>query len=225
MTNAHGFRKRSNMENLFVALSFLSLLALPVGMISPKIVLPWSKDKDRKKVLIVYLPTFIISFVLFGITSTPPSSVEKQYPAYKERVENNVSQQVDSAKTIEKANEERLKLEQEAEKQRLAKKAADEAQRKAEEEYDSDGLVLMLKSVKGTRGEFGGEITGIVVNRRSKRISYAQISFNLYDRSGAQIGSAMDNINNLDPGAKWKFKANSFGQDFAKYKFSELSGF
>ncbi len=112
----------------------------------------------------------------------------------------------------------------EVERKRRAQ-AEEEAARKAEEEYDANGLVLMRKSVQGKVGELGGEITGIVVNRRSRKLDYAQITFNLYDESGAQVGSAIGNINGLEPGGTWKFKATSLGVRFVKYKFSELSGF
>ena len=105
------------------------------------------------------------------------------------------------------------------------KRAAAEAARKAEEEYEQNGLVLLRKTVEGRTGEFGGEITGIVINRRNRKLNYAQITFNLYDDSGAQVGSAVDNINGLETGGKWKFKATSFGTDFSKYKINELSGF
>jgi hypothetical protein len=96
---------------------------------------------------------------------------------------------------------------------------------KTDDEIDVDGLVLVRKSTQGTRGEFSGEITGTVINRRDYQLSYAQISFNLYDASGAQVGSAIANINHLEPGGRWNFKASTFGTDFVKYKFSELSGF
>lgn len=99
-----------------------------------------------------------------------------------------------------------------------------EAARKAEEEYDADGLVLLRKTLKARRGQFGGKITGTVVNRRARKLSYAQIEFNLYDESGAQVGTAFDNISGLEPGGRWNFKATTFGTDFAKYKFSELWG-
>ena len=81
------------------------------------------------------------------------------------------------------------------------------------------------ETVSGTTGDFGGTIKGVVENRRSRKLNYAQITFNLYDKSGAQVGSAMANINGLEPGGRWKFEANSFGKDFSRYKFSELTGF
>lgn len=115
--------------------------------------------------------------------------------------------------------------EQMAAKAEADRRAAAIAAAKAEEELDVNGLVLMRKTVSGSTGDFGGSITGVVVNRRSRKLNYAQITFNLYDESGAQVGSAMANINGLEPGGKWKFDANSFGKDFSTYKFSELTGF
>lgn len=120
--------------------------------------------------------------------------------------------------------------EKERERQRLAKAeqermAAKAAALKAEYELDVNDLVLMRKTVAATTNSFGGTITGVVENRRDRKLNYAQITFNLYDDSGAQVGSAMANINGLEPGGKWKFKATSFGKDFTTYKFSELTGF
>lgn len=115
--------------------------------------------------------------------------------------------------------------EQMAAKAEADRKAAVIAAARAEEELDVNGLVLMLKTVSGTNGDFGGTIKGVVENRRSRKLNYAQITFNLYDKSGAQVGSAMANINGLEPGGRWKFEANSFGKDFSRYKFSELTGF
>jgi hypothetical protein len=103
--------------------------------------------------------------------------------------------------------------------------AAAEAARRAQEEYDVGGLVLLLNSVQGMRGEFGGEIRGTVINRRDRKLSYVQITFILYDSSGAQVGNALDNIIDLEAGATWRFRASTFGTDFSIYKFSELSGF
>ena len=111
----------------------------------------------------------------------------------------------------------------EATRERAAVMAA-EAARKAEEEYDLNGLVLLRKTVKGTRGQFGGAITGQVVNRRNRKLSYVQITFLLYDESGAQVGNALANINGLEAGGTWKFNASTFGTDFSSYKFNELTG-
>ncbi len=61
---------------------------------------------------------------------------------------------------------------------------------------------------KWGQNEYGSaEIIGTVKNNSGKEISYAQVEFNLYDKQGAQVGSAMDNIDNIEPYGTWKFKA------------------
>lgn len=113
-----------------------------------------------------------------------------------------------------------LVVAQKAERKRKADEEA-EASRKAAEEYDANGLILLKKTVSAS----SREITGTVVNSRSRKLSYAQIQFNLYDESGAQVGTALANINGLESGSRWNFTASTFGKQFSTYKFSELSGF
>ena len=50
-------------------------------------------------------------------------------------------------------------------------------------------------------------IEGYVTNKNSKNYSYVQIEFICYDKSGANLGTAVDNTNNLLGNQKWKFKA------------------
>jgi hypothetical protein len=119
-----------------------------------------------------------------------------------------------------------LLVRKEYEKAEAARKTKEA--RKAEEEYDGDGLVLLKNTLHGQYTDHGngfvtGEITGEVVNRRSHTLSYVQITFNLYDDSGAQVGSALANVNGLEPGSTWKFKAVTTGH-WTKYKVSKLMG-
>jgi len=124
-----------------------------------------------------------------------------------------------------KVEEERQAAKLKVEENRINAKKAEEA-RKAEDEYDSNGLVLLWKTVKAVETQFlGMEITGTVINRRSKTLNYAQINFSIFDESGAQVGSALANINGLEPGARWNFKAQSFNKNGEKFKLSQLSGF
>lgn len=53
-------------------------------------------------------------------------------------------------------------------------------------------------------------ITGTFTNTSSNTMSYAQVSYNLYDADGAQIGTALANTNNLASGGTWKFEAVGF---------------
>ena len=68
-------------------------------------------------------------------------------------------------------------------------------------------LELVDNAVGEERDNFSLYLTGTVRNNRDKDYSYAQITFNLYDAEGNQIGTAVDNINNFKAGGTWKFKA------------------
>lgn len=54
---------------------------------------------------------------------------------------------------------------------------------------------------------FGYYIEGIVTNNTNKEYNYVQIEFVCYDSDGNNLGTAMDNVNNLGANEKWKFKA------------------
>lgn len=73
--------------------------------------------------------------------------------------------------------------------------------------------------------DYGHYIIGSIKNNSSKKYSYVQVSFNLYDKDMNQVGTAWDNINNLEPGATWKFKALIFDDSEVKhYKLGDISG-
>lgn len=73
--------------------------------------------------------------------------------------------------------------------------------------------------------QFARYIVGTVKNNTNRTYSYVQVEINLYDDSGAQVGSTVDNTNNLEPGGVWKFKALIFDSDATKYKVKEIRGF
>lgn len=63
-------------------------------------------------------------------------------------------------------------------------------------------------------GEYGNKtITGSLRNVSGKTISYVQITFALYDADGAQIGTAVANINNLTADSVWKYSATPLTMD------------
>lgn len=77
-----------------------------------------------------------------------------------------------------------------------------------------------------SKGEFGNPtIIGKVKNNRNKEYSYVQITFNLYDASDALVGTAVANVNNLEPGEIWKFQALCLEDNFKKGKYIDLTGF
>lgn len=128
-------------------------------------------------------------------------------------------QQRIAAKRME--DEQRKAAEKEAEKRK-----AEEEDRKYKERFvDKNGLTLDLKSIQTERNPLGITISGVVYNRNKRKLTYAQISFNLYDSSGAQVGTALANINGLEPDGAWKFSAIGLADDASKYKFDDMSGF
>lgn len=133
------------------------------------------------------------------------------------------------AELVKKKEEERIAAEKRREERATAKAVTPKEEKPKVEsnpnEIDKNGLVLLWDTVEGKQGNFGGEISGTIVNRRGRKLSYAQVSFNLYDTSGAQVGSAFANINGLEPGSRWNFKASSLGKDFKTFKLNEMSGF
>jgi len=70
--------------------------------------------------------------------------------------------------------------------------------------------------------EFGGRyIYGEAKNNADAALSYASVTFNLYDNSGARVGTAMDSVSNLDAEGTWKFKAGVLQDSATK---AELQG-
>jgi len=58
-----------------------------------------------------------------------------------------------------------------------------------------------------------------------KDVSYVQIEINLYDKDGNQIGSTLDNVNNLEKDGVWSFKAIMLEDNAASYKIKDITGF
>ena len=65
----------------------------------------------------------------------------------------------------------------------------------------------------GSFGYYTHTIEGIFKNVSGRKLSYAQVSFVLYDSDGNNIGSAFDNVNYIDVNGTWKFSATYFGQE------------
>ncbi len=77
---------------------------------------------------------------------------------------------------------------------------------------------------EGSHDGFAYYVTGSIKNNTDKEYSYVQVTFNLYDAEGAQIGTAMANINNLEANGTWKFKAIGGTEEAASYKLAEITG-
>lgn len=87
-----------------------------------------------------------------------------------------------------------------------------------------------LESMEGHVDDFGISlhIVGTIKNNKNKSYSYVQVTFNLYDKNGAQLGTALANINNLEPYGTWRYDALGLVanvEDVASYKLADISGF
>lgn len=69
-------------------------------------------------------------------------------------------------------------------------------------------------------------ITGTAKNVTKRDFSYASVEFAVYDEAGNNLGTALDNINNLLDGDTWQFDATLFGFPSTRpvtYKLIEIS--
>ena len=64
------------MDNLFVILFFISTVCLIIGIIKPKFVVFWTKNKTKKQAIIVYCIGMLIFFILIGLTTNAGSTPE-----------------------------------------------------------------------------------------------------------------------------------------------------
>ena len=67
-------------------------------------------------------------------------------------------------------------------------------------------------------------IVGKIKNNTEKTYSYVQVSINLY-KDDNLVGSTVDNVNNLEPGATWEFKAIILEDEANKHKITEITGY
>jgi hypothetical protein len=75
-------------------------------------------------------------------------------------------------------------------------------------------------------GPYGDKyIVGTVKNNSGRQYSYVQVEFNLYDESGAQVGSTFANVRNLEPYGTWKFEAIVFEEKATRAKLKGVIGF
>ena len=125
----------------------------------------------------------------------------------------------------EKPTERPTTAEQRAEAE--AEKRLRAAMRQAERHYEQPGVDredLELIESKGIKKESLTEVVGRIRNNTKRTYSYVQVTFRLYDSQGDQVGSAMANVNGLEPGGTWKFKAVCFCRG-ERFRLNEITGF
>lgn len=83
----------------------------------------------------------------------------------------------------------------------------------------------IVGDVTSESDQFATYISGVIKNNSGKDCSYVQVTFNMYDADGNQVGTALDNINNLEKDGTWKFKAMAIEKEATSYKLAEITGF
>ncbi|PRP68697.1 hypothetical protein BUE93_20745 [Chromobacterium amazonense] len=76
------------------------------------------------------------------------------------------------------------------------------------------------------KGQFGVKmVKGTLKNNTSQSFSYVQVEINLYDGEGTQVGSTLANVNNLAPGAKWKYEAPIMEESATKAEIVNVTAY
>lgn len=68
-------------------------------------------------------------------------------------------------------------------------------------------------------------ITGKIKNNTKKTLSYVEVQFALYDKSGSQVGTALANTNGLEPGNTWSYDALGIASNVSTFKAINLTGY
>ena len=90
----------------------------------------------------------------------------------------------------------------------------------------AQGGSLIVSDFDWKLGEYGNRLlVGTVKNTTGKQYSYVQVTFNLYDKAGNQVGSSLANVNNLEPGGSWKFQAGVMEDSATDAKVKDVTGF
>ncbi|GAB3049935.1 Ltp family lipoprotein [Virgibacillus ainsalahensis] len=99
------------MDNLFLILALLSLIAIPVGLIKPKLL----KMKGRLKALVLTVGATFVFFILFGITADVETETEEAVDDIENvEVEEN-QEETETEETVEETPDEEVDTEPEPE--------------------------------------------------------------------------------------------------------------
>ncbi len=85
--------------------------------------------------------------------------------------------------------------------------------------------VLIVVGDKSERDSFDEQwLNGMVVNQTEKAYQFVQISYDLFDSTGAQIGTATANTRGIAPHGRWLFKTVINGH-CTRFKLAKLDGY
>jgi hypothetical protein len=84
---------------------------------------------------------------------------------------------------------------------------------------------LLVESATAVAGSYGSTITGTVRNTTGRSYDFVQVDINLFDDSGAQVGSALDGVGNLAAGGVWKFSVSVYDKKATSFKVVGIRGY
>lgn len=91
------------------------------------------------------------------------------------------------------------------------------------QENEQKKTSVTVRNIKSDGNSVSSWITGEVVSQSSVHLERLQIQFNLYDSSGAKVGTATDHISDLEPGGVWRFKATVWEASTKKYVLDQVT--
>lgn len=109
----------------------------------------------------------------------------------------------------------------------------DEKEKNANIPQENSVVATTKKADLELVGESNAEVTpymvtisGSVKNNTSKTYRYVQVVVNIYDKDDNLLGTALDNVTNLEAGGTWKFKAiGSNPGGASRYKITDITGY
>lgn len=202
------------MDDLFIVLFLLSIVALIVGLIKPSLVLKWLPENKRKRksALLIFGAAAILFFVLIGVTAPPveentnsDSQAEQQQEEAKAKEE---AKEKEEAKAKAKAEEE-AKAKEEAKAQAEAEaKAKAQAEAKAKEEKAKKEAEEKAKAKEEAEAKEKEEAAK--KNTETQFAGYKQIEVDGGDTSGYRQANVVVDIGFGDR-KYWAF-TNEYGQ-------------
>lgn len=67
-------------------------------------------------------------------------------------------------------------------------------------------------------------VAGTIRSNVDRQLSHVEVTIAEDHSSGAQVGSTMDNMNDLEPYGTWKFKAPVLDNDATRFKVTQITG-
>ncbi|MCZ6944284.1 hypothetical protein EJ131_28160 [Bacillus mycoides] len=133
---------------LFLLLSISAIVALVVGLIKPERVIRWGATRTRRRVLLITLPTILVSFIFASYFASKSITPEEKLAMDKKREEQQIAKEQEKKKKAEEK-----KIQQENEKKEKEEKAQEEAEVKVKKEAEEQQKQAELEKKKQEQQE------------------------------------------------------------------------